>query len=57
MIDTKQLIKDGFEKITVAIMIDRDRNGKEHLTVIDTIEHAKDYSNANIRQATMWIKK
>ena len=57
MIDTKQLIKDGFEKISVAIMVDKDRNGKEHLTVIDTIEHAKDYSNTYIRQATMWIKK
>ncbi len=56
MIDTKELIKDGFKKVSVALMIDRDRNGKEHITVIDTVEHAKTYSNAQIRQATMYIK-
>ena len=28
--DTKQMLKDGFVKKPVAILIERDRNGKEH---------------------------
>lgn len=34
--DVKHILKDGFVKKTVAILIDRDRNGKEPIVVIDT---------------------
>lgn len=43
--DAKQMLKDGFVKKTVAILIDTDRNGKEHIIVVDTPEHAKEYKN------------
>lgn len=56
--DTKQMLKDGFEKVQVAILIQRDRNGKEHLVVVDTPEHAKEYKGSEImRLATMFVKK
>jgi hypothetical protein len=56
--DTKQMLKDGFEKVQVAIVIQRDRNGKEHLVVVDTPEHAKEYKGSEtMRLATMFVKK
>ena len=56
--DTKQMLKDGFEKVQVAILIQRDRNGNEHLVVVDTPEHAKEYKGSEtLRLATMFVKK
>ena len=56
--DTKQMLKDGFVKKQVAILINRDRNGKEHFVVIDTPEHAKEYKTGELmRLATMYIKE
>lgn len=56
--DTKQMLKDGFEKVQVAILIQRDCNGKEHLVVVDTPEHAKEYKGSEtMRLATMFVKK
>lgn len=56
--DTKQMLKDGFVKKTVAILIDKDRNGKEHILVVDTPEHAKEYKTwETMRLATMYVKE
>jgi hypothetical protein len=56
--DTKQMLKDGFVKKQVAILISKDRNGKEHFVVIDTPEHAKEYKTwEDMRLATMYIKE
>lgn len=56
--DVKQMLKDGFVKKQVAILIERDRNGKEHYVVIDTPEHAKEYKTGELmRLATMYIKE
>jgi hypothetical protein len=56
--DTKQMLKDGFVKKQVAILIERDRNGKEHYVVIDTPEHAKEYKSGEaMRLATMYVKE
>lgn len=41
--DTKKMLQDGFVKKTVAVLIEKDRNGKEHIVVVDTPEHAKFY--------------
>lgn len=56
--NTKQMFKDGFVKKPVAILIERDRNGKEHIIVVDTPEHAKEYKTSEtMRLATMWVKE
>ena len=57
--DTKQMLKDGFVKKQVAILIERDTySGKEHFVVIDTLEHAKEYkTNESMRLATMYVKE
>jgi hypothetical protein len=56
--DAKQMLKDGFVKKQVAILIERDRNGKEHIIVVDTPEHAKEYKTSEtMRLATMWVKE
>ena len=57
--DTKQMLKDGFVKKQVVILIDKDTySGKEHFVVVDTLEHAKEYkTNETIRLATMYIKE
>lgn len=55
--DAKKMIKDGFEKVQVALLIGKDRNGKSHIVVVDTPEHAKEYkSGEDMRLATMYIK-
>ena len=56
--DTKQMLKDGFVKKQVALLIYRDSyNGKEHIVVVDTPEHAKEYKTSEtMRLATMWVK-
>lgn len=56
--DTKQMLKDGFEKVQVAILIQKDRNGKEHIVVVDTPEHAKEYKGSEtMHLATMYVKR
>ena len=56
--DVKQMLKDGFKKTQVAILIGKDRNGKEHMVVVDTPEHAKEYKQSeDMRLATMYIKE
>lgn len=56
--DTKKLLHDGFVKKTVAVLIEKDRNGKEHIVVVDTPEHAKYYKNGGeMRLATMYCKE
>ena len=57
--DVKQMLKDGFVKKQVAILIERDTySGKEHFIVIDTPEHAKEYKTwEDMRLATMYIKE
>ena len=57
--DTKQMLKDGFVKKQVVILIDRNSySGKEHFVVIDTPEHAKEYKTCEtMRLATMYIKE
>lgn len=57
--DAKQMLKDGFVKKTVAILIDKDSySGKEHFVVIDTPEHAKEYKTSeSMRLATMYVKE
>ena len=56
--DTKKMLQDGFEKIQVAVLIGKDRNGKTHMVVVDTPEHAKEYkSSEDMRLATMYVKK
>ena len=56
--NTKQMLQDGFVKKQVAILIERDRNGKEHFVVVDTPEHAKEYKTGEaMRLATMYVKE
>ena len=57
--DTKQMLKDGFVKKQVVILIDKDSySGKEHFVVVDTMEHAKEYKTCEtIRLATMYVKE
>ena len=57
--DAKQMLKDGFVKKTVAILIEKDTySGKEHIIVIDTPEHAKEYKTSeSMRLATMYVKE
>ena len=56
--DTKQMLQDGFVKKTVAILIEKDRNGKEHIVIVDTPEHAKFYkTGGEMRLATMYVKE
>ncbi len=57
--DIKQMLKDGFAKKQVVILIDKDTySSKEHFVVVDTIEHAKEYkTNETMRLATMLVKE
>ena len=55
--DTKKMLTDGFRKVQVAVVIHKDINGKEHITVVDTIDNAKMYKGSDeLRLATMFIK-
>ena len=57
--DVKQMLKDGFVKKQVVILIDKDLySGKEHIVVVDTLEHAKEYKTSEtMRLATMYVKE
>ena len=53
--DVKKMLQNGFEKVAVALLIGKDRNGKSHITVVDTPEHAKEYkAGEEMRLATMY---
>jgi hypothetical protein len=53
------MLKDGFVKKQVVLLIDKDSySGKEHIVVVDTMEHAKEYkTNETIKLATMYVKE
>jgi hypothetical protein len=55
--NVKQMLKDGFVKKQVVLLIDKDSySGKEHIVVIDNMEHAKEYkTNETIKLATMYV--
>ena len=56
--DTKQMERDGFTKKSVVVVIEKcPYSGKEHIIVVDTMEHAKYYSSGEKRRATMYIKE
>ena len=57
--DVKQMLKDGFVKKQVVLLIDKDSySGKEHIVVVDTMKHAKEYkTNETIKLATMYVKE
>ena len=57
--DTEQMLKDGFVKKQVALLIYKNSyNGKEHIVVVDTPEHAKEYKTSEtMRLATMYCKE
>ena len=57
--DAKQMLKDGFVKKQVVLLIDKDSySGKEHIVVVDNMEHAKQYkTNETIKLATMYVKE
>lgn len=57
MLDTKKMLQDGFKKVQIALIITKDRNGKEHIIAVDSLEHAKLYKgSAECRLATMYVK-
>jgi hypothetical protein len=53
------MLKDGFVKKQVALLIYKDSySGKEHIVVVDTPEHAKEYKTwETMRLATMYCKE
>ena len=57
--NVKQMLKDGFVKKQVVLLIDKDMySGKEHIVVVDTMEHAQEYkTNETIKLATMYVKE
>ena len=57
--NTKEMLKNGFEKKTVALVISRDYySGKLHYIVVDSIENAKEFKTGeSIQQVTMYFKK
>lgn len=57
--DAKRMLQDGFVKKQVVLLIDKDSySGKEHIVVIDNMEHAKQYkTNETIKLATMYVKE
>lgn len=55
--DTKKMLQDGFKKVQVALVVQRDINGKEHFVVVDTLDHAKQYKGSEpVRLTTMYVK-
>lgn len=58
MLDTKKMLQDGFSKCQIALVITKDRNGKEHIVAVDTVENAKNYSGSEtIRLCTYYSKE
>lgn len=58
MLDTKKMIQDGFTKSQIALVITKDRNGKEHIIAVDTVNNAKKYGEAEtIRLCTYYVQK
>lgn len=58
MLDTKKMLQDGFKKVQVAVLVETDRNGKQHLIIVDSLDNAKIYKSCGdvIQLATMYIK-
>lgn len=58
MLDTKKLLKDGFTKSQIALVVTRDSNGNEHFIAVDTVEHAKEYGGSEtIRLCTYYSQE
>ena len=58
MLDTKKMLQDGFTKSQIALVITKDRNGKEHIIAVDTVENAKKYSGSEtIRLCTYYSQE
>ena len=59
MLDTKKMLQEGFKKILVPVLVYKDRNGKEHIQIVDTLEHAIEYKSSSdeVRLTTMFIKE
>ena len=56
--DIKQMLKDGYSKKQLYLVISKDLNGKTHFTVLDNLEIAKKYksSSEQVQPVTMLTK-
>ena len=58
MLDTKKMLQDGFTKSQIALVITKDRNGKEHIIAVDTVENVKKYGGSEtIRLCTYYSQE
>ena len=59
MLDTKKMLQDGFKKILVPVLVYKDRNEKEHIQIVDTLEHAIEYKSSSdeVKLITMFVKE
>lgn len=58
MLDTKKMLQDGFTKLQIALVVTRDRNGKEHIVAVDTVDNAKKYGGSEtIRLCTYYSQE
>ena len=59
MLNTKQMLQDGFTKEQIAIVVFYDRNGKKHFIAVDNLEDAKKYKSESdtIQLMTLLTKK
>ena len=56
MFDIKKALKAGMEKKTIYIFPYKDIKGKEHFIAVDSLDHAKQYGNGEMKQVTMYFK-
>lgn len=56
--DIKQMLKDGYSKKQLYLVISKDINGKTHFTILDNLEIAKKYksSSEQVQPVTMLTK-
>lgn len=56
--DIKQMLKDGYSKKQLYVIISKDKNGKTHFTIVDNLETAKKYklSSEKVQSITMLTK-
>ena len=54
----KQMLKDGYSKKQLYLIISKDINGKTHFTILDNLEIAKKYksSSEQVQPVTMLTK-
>lgn len=59
MLDTKKMIQDGFKKSTIALIVNKDSNGKEHFVGVDSIENANKYKSSGtiVRLLTVFYEE